>query len=308
MVGREVRGRGEDEGADAALSPRCVEAKMAGKTPHKAIGIMSSDEISKMMILGDQEAERLRQAEREFLQAEKEKERQLEREREKREKEQADLASSHTQQSGADEMPLSPSLGPGRSAGLGPNGAWEHVQVLTEEMANMLVLNRGAVFMKYSFKKGSVGVRSKAERLVWLSGDNKIMWKDVSSTPTSTSSVSASLSSWGTTAPKMTLKHEMSSSSGEHGRGSGDTCIAVSDVKSISTTPPAHYGSADDRSIYIVSKKRSLLLEARDAQDRDFWYEQLSVLVAVAQTKQREVKRQDKLKQVVCLINIYVYM
>ena len=44
------------------------------------------------------------------------------------------------------------------------------MQVVTPAMANKLVLNHGAIFMKFSFKKGSVGVRSKSERLVWLSG------------------------------------------------------------------------------------------------------------------------------------------
>ena len=50
-------------------------------------------------------------------------------------------------------------------------------QVLTPELANKLVLNRGAVFDKYSFAKGRVGFREKAPRLVWVSNDKRIMWQ-----------------------------------------------------------------------------------------------------------------------------------
>ena len=67
----------------------------------------------------------------------------------------------------------------GQSRGQWPNGTWEHVEVVTPEVANKLVLNRGAIFMKFSAKKGSVGMKSKAERHVCLAGsgnDQRICW------------------------------------------------------------------------------------------------------------------------------------
>ena len=190
--------------------------------------------------------------------------------------------------------------GAGRSCGLGPNGAWEHVQVVTPEMANKLVLNRGAVFTKYSFKQGKGGIRSKSERLVWLSGDNRIMWKDAAgampasaagATPTDLSVPSlrkaSSLAAWcGTAGAEGTLS-----------AGSSVASMAVADVVSISTTPPAHYGGENTRSLYIVSKARSLMLEAEDTEERDFWYDQLSAIIYVEQTRQREGRRQAKLAQ-----------
>ena len=143
-------------------------------------------------------------------------------------------------------------------------------QVVTPEIANKLVLNRGAVFMKYSYKKGKANIfgvksmNSKSERLVWLSGDSKIMWKEVDS--------------------KSPSKGETSLHS-----------IAVQDVVSISTAAPAHYCSHEDRCIYLVSKRRSLLLEASNVDDRDFWFDQLSSIITETQARQREAKRQCKL-------------
>jgi hypothetical protein len=190
--------------------------------------------------------------------------------------------------------------GAGRSSGLGPNGAWEHVQVVTPEMANKLVLNRGAVFTKYSFKQGKGGIRSKSERLVWLSGDNRIMWKDAAggmpasaagATPTDTAAPSlrkaSSLAAWCGTA----------GAEGTPSAGSSVASMAVADVVSISTTPPAHYGGENTRSLYIVSKARSLMLEAEDTDERDFWYDQLSAIIHVEQTRQRERRRQAKVAQ-----------
>jgi len=140
------------------------------------------------------------------------------------------------------------------------------------------VLNRGAVFMKYSYKKGSVGVRSKSERLVWLSGDNKITWKETVTSPAGRDPPSSSLASGSDSAVRL------------HG-------ISIADVMSISTTPPMQYGGAEDRSLYIVSKTRSLLLEASDSMERDFWFTQLSEIISAQQAQLREMKRQAKLAQ-----------
>ncbi|KAJ1490519.1 rab-GTPase-TBC domain-containing protein [Baffinella frigidus] len=77
--------------------------------------------------------------------------------------------------------------GPRVLSGQGPHGQWEIVQVLTPELANKLVLNRGAIFHKYSFTKGRVGltVSDKAPRLVWISNDTaikRIMWQEAEDT------------------------------------------------------------------------------------------------------------------------------
>ena len=209
-------------------------------------GILSSDEVAKMMALGFEEAERLRAAEERFIADER-------RRAKEEETSVTGCERSHGASSGSDGEALS-----GRSAGLGPNGKWEVVQVVTPEVANKLVLNRGAVFQKYSYKKGALGVKgikSKSERLVWLSGDNKIMWKEVARSATNT---------------------PVSPSSGAQRRGeTAPHSIAISDVVSVSEVPPAHYGSDPETSIYLVSKSRSLLLEAPNADERDFWFQQV---------------------------------
>jgi hypothetical protein len=49
--------------------------------------------------------------------------------------------------------------------------------VISAAEANRLVLNRGAVFAKCSYTHGSLGLSVKAPRLVWLSGDKRIVWQ-----------------------------------------------------------------------------------------------------------------------------------
>jgi len=215
----------------------------------RLLGLMSSEEVSRMMALGDEEAARLQEAGRQAQ----------ERDAAERGHDRARAPGAHEQQYAAEPAQA---CGAGRSCGLGPNGAWEHVQVVTPEMANKLVLNRGAVFTKYSYKKGAVNMRSKAERLVWLSGDNRIMWKAYDPAGAATASPSSSSSSfagWGSRAsgaPAAKAEGSTSASSGAAG-------MAVADVVSISKTAPGHYGGEPARSLYIVSKKRSLMLEVR---------------------------------------------
>ena len=231
---------------------------------------MSADEVSKMMALGFEEADRLREAEQRFLETEQKR-------REQQEAQQGPACatcgrSDDARADGAHTANF------GHSRGAGPHGAWEYVQVVTPEVANKLVLNRGAVFMKYSYKKGKAnvfgvkGMNSKSERLIWLSGDNKIMWKEVRE------------------------EHKSPSSSGSD-REKLTHSVSVEDVVSISRAAPAHYGSDAERSLYLVSKRRSLLLEARNADERDFWFEQLSAIITETQARQREAKRQLKLSR-----------
>jgi len=249
-----------EPGAETCASMPC-ERSDSRVVEGLVLGLMSSEEISRVTALGDEE------------------------ERSSKQKPTAEHARA---------------CGAGRSSGLGPNGAWEHVQVVTPEMANKLVLNRGAVFTKYSFKQGKGGIRSKSERLVWLSGDNRIMWKDATgampasaagATPIDTAAPSlrkaSSLAAWCGTA----------GAEGTPSAGSSVASMAVADVVSISTTPPAHYGGENTRSLYIVSKARSLMLEAEDTEERDFWYDQLSAIIHVEQIRHRERRRQAKFAQ-----------
>ena len=225
-----------------------------GGAKGRLMGLMSSEEVSRMMALGDEEAERLREAGRQAQ----------ERNAAERGHEGNPAQGAPEQQHAAEPAQARAA---GRSCGLGPNGAWEHVQVVTPEMANKLVLNRGAIFTKYSYKKGAVNMRSKAERLVWLSGDNRIMWKACDSAGAATASSSSSSSSfagWGSRgsgAPAAKGEGSTSASSGAAG-------MAVADVVSISKTPPGHYGGEPALSLYIVSKKRSLMLEVSRQLER----------------------------------------
>mmetsp|Transcript_45541 Transcript_45541/g.143032 ORF Transcript_45541/g.143032 Transcript_45541/m.143032 type:complete len:735 (-) Transcript_45541:9-2213(-) len=161
-----------------------------------------------------------------------------------------------------------------RFCGTGPNGDWEHVQVITPDMANRLVLNRGAVFSKYSYKKGMVGVKQKSDRIVWLSGDNKIMWQD----PSSKSVLTSNILTGGNASPST--------------RQPG--FIVVGEIISISRTAPHHYGVDNELSIYIVTTHRSLLLEAPNSEEREFWFSELSKIVETAKAEQRERRRQEK--------------
>jgi hypothetical protein len=169
--------------------------------------------------------------------------------------------------------------------------------------------------MKFSAKKGSVGMKSKAERHVCLAGsgnDQRICWapprqesQKVSDKASSSGmSIRSRLKRWSSKKLEGDAPRESSEvppgavpqsppgiSSG--GRDSSHS-MAVQDLVSISKTPPAHYGSEQNRSLYLVSKTRSLLLEASDSCERDFWFEQLSGIMSVAQQQQREERRRAK--------------
>lgn len=158
---------------------------------------------------------------------------------------------------------------PLQMSGHGPHGRWEIVQVISPAMANKLVLNRGAMFSKFSYKRASVGVRYKEDRLVWLSGDNKIQWQD-----------------------PLAPKHPAPSSARNR-----PNSIHLKDVKQIARTAPEHYCVDEARCIYIVTPVRSLLLEAKDTDERDFWFEQLSEHWSACQANERHKKRQERLAQ-----------
>jgi hypothetical protein len=202
-------------------------------------------------------------------------------------KEKSGFAAISTEKSGFAANATS-SIQSGVSCGLGPNGAWEHVQVVTEEMANKLVLNRGAVFVKYSVKKSASGHRAKAERLVWLSGDLKLMWKETTTptTPASTpASASATASRWASSVPLSSApftRTDASSAGGDGGKrrgeGWGRRSIAAADILSVSPVPPPDFGCTDltpNCCLTIQAKSRTLVLEARDSNERDFWQEQV---------------------------------
>jgi len=183
-------------------------------------------------------------------------------------------AASKPQQGGTDTSGGSSIKSAPRFCGTGPNGDWEHVQVITPDMANRLVLNRGAVFSKYSYKKGMVGVHQKSDRIVWLSGDNKIMWQD----PSSKTVLTSNILTGGNASPSTRQP----------------AFIAVGDITSISRSAPHHFGVDSDLSIYIVTTHRSLLLEAPNSDEREFWFSELNKIFETAKAEQREKRRQEK--------------
>mmetsp|Transcript_43359 Transcript_43359/g.102048 ORF Transcript_43359/g.102048 Transcript_43359/m.102048 type:complete len:551 (+) Transcript_43359:82-1734(+) len=190
--------------------------------------------------------------------------------------------------------------GPRVLSGQGPHGQWEIVQVLTPELANKLVLNRGAIFHKYSFTKGRVGltVSDKAPRLVWISNDTaikRIMWQDPLFTPGQRNKGSMEKGgalAWGSqNAASGSMQKTLSA-----GKSKASSML-LPHVSSISREAPAHYLVDQTRCLYIVSHARSLCLEAEDTAEREFWFEQLSEHVKVARYEASERLRNERLVQ-----------
>ena len=73
--------------------------------------------------------------------------------------------------------------------------------------------------------------------------------------------------------------------------------MAVRDVVSISISPPAHVSADSDRCLHLESSSRSLLLEAKDKGERDFWYEELSRSIRTARELQCEEQRRARQRE-----------
>ena len=68
------------------------------------------------------------------------------------------------------EQAVQPEAGVSMTAGASRDEQWAHEQVVAPDVANQLVVNRGAIFIKIGKASRVLGVRQKSERLVWLSG------------------------------------------------------------------------------------------------------------------------------------------
>ena len=121
------------------------------------------------------------------------------------------------------------------------------MQVITPAMANQLVLNRGTVLTMFDPKlKGSKGV---CQRLVWVSGDHRILWQE----------------------PKARNKKPKS------------LRLCECDIRNTASHPEAISGLC----FSVVSQAETLELQGKDRDERDFWMGQLKLQVAEAQAQER---------------------
>ena len=206
------------------------------------------------------------------------------------------------------EQAVQPEAGVSMTAGASRDEQWAHEQVVAPDVANQLVVNRGAIFIKIGKASRVLGVRQKSERLVWLSGvgsEQKICWRKLLPRSSITGlHLRARVAGvfrdrrggvGGGHKHTGVVREPACSHEGEHSEEASS--MAVCDVVSISISPPAHVSADSDRCLHLESSSRSLLLEAKDKGERDFWYEELSRSIRTARELQCEEQRRARQRE-----------